>query len=226
MKRLKLKAIILTLCLVTLNSCIIKSLQPFYTTESLEFQKSFIGEWEDQKKGKWNVISTQAIFDKENESEDKMSEEDKEFFKNYIKGYFVEYTKDDKKSSFIAMPFKIGNQTLIDFIPFDYDDDATNDLVSQHLLKTHSVAKLEILKDKHIKVTWLDEDVFTNLYENNQIQLQHETIGFDKSLVLTATSDELYKFLKKFMKSDIENKWKSSNEFTLKLINEKPSIKF
>ncbi len=238
MKNLKLKAIILTLCLVTLNSCIIKSLQPFYTTESLTFQKAFIGEWEDQKKGVWNVISFKEAFEKENKISinkttdnanfifsTKLSKEELETYKKYKKGYFVEYVKNEKKAVFIAMPFKIGNQTLIDFIPFDYDDDDTNSLVSQHLLKTHSVAKLDILKDKQIKITWLDEDIFTNLYENNQMQLKHETIGADKSLVLTASSEELYQFLEKFLKSDIENKWKSDNEFTLKQINAKPSIK-
>ena len=121
----------------------------------------------------------------------------------------------------MSMPFKIDEQLFMDFIPFDYED-ISNDLVSQHLLRTHSVAKIDKVEDGKLNITWLDEGRLTDLFDNNQLKLKYETVGLEESFVLTATSEELYKFLQKYMKADIENKWQSSEEFTLTKTNARP----
>jgi hypothetical protein len=219
---MKIKIIIIICFLVLLNSCIVKSLQPFYTQESIAFQEVFIGNWNDNKKGNWKVAALKEEFEKDNKDLSELSKEDKEIFKKYKDGYLVTYTKKEKEAVFIAMPFKIGNQVFMDFIPFDYDN-LNSDLLSQHLLKTHSVAKFEVLEgNSEIKVNWLDEERLKALYDNNQIQLKHEVIGLDEAFVLTASSEELYKFLEKYIASNIKDKWKSSNEYTLKRNDAKP----
>lgn len=219
---MKIKTIIIICFLVLLNSCIVKSLQPFYTEESIAFQKYFVGEWKDNKNSNWEVVSLKEEFKKDNKDQSELSAEDKEIFEKYKDGYLVTYTKKEKEAVFIAMPFKIGDQVFMDFIPFDYEN-LSNDLVSQHLLKTHSVAKFDVLEEnKEVKISWLDEDRLKSLYDNNQIQLKHEVIGLDEAFVLTASSEELYEFLKKYMASTIKDKWKSSNEYTLKRSDAKP----
>ena len=219
---MKIKTVIIICLLVLFNSCIVKSLQPFYTQESIAFQKMFVGEWKDNKNNAWKVVSLKEEFKKDNKDQSELSAEDKEIFEKYKDGYFITYIKNEKEAVFIAMPFKINNQVFMDFIPFDYEN-LSNDLVSQHLLKTHSVAKFDALKENNeVKISWLDEDRLKALYENNQIQLKHEVIGLDEAFVLTASSEELYKFLEKYMASNIEDKWKSSNEYTLKRSNAKP----
>lgn len=218
---MKIKTAICIYCLVILNSCIVKSLQPFYVPEAIAFQEAFIGEWNDNKSGNWKVTSLKEEFEEDKDLSE-LSTEDREAFEKYKDGYLITYTKNEKESVFMAMPFKIDDQVFIDFIPFEYEGAYSNNLVDQHLLKTHSVAKLDIIEKNQVKVNWLDEERLKELFNNNQIQLKHEVIGLDESFILTASSEELYRFLKKYMASDLKNKWETSQKFTLQKVNDQP----
>ncbi len=218
---MKLKTGILICCLVLLNSCVVKSLQPFYTTEAISHQKDLIGKWNDNKNYEWEVVSFKQAFLDDNKDFSKISVEDKVLFEKYKEGYFVSLTKKDETSVFLTMPFKVENQLFMDFIPFDYEN-ITNDLTSQHLLNTHSVAKVDFEDNKNLKLTWLDEDRLIDLFKKDQLKLKHEIVGFEESFVLTASSEELYKFLKKYINSNIEDKWKSSEKFILTKVNAQP----
>lgn len=220
---MKTKSLILLCCLAFFSSCIVKSIQPFYTADSTEYQENLLGEWIDNKKTNWTVVSLKQTFIDENKDWTKVSEQDKAAYEKYKDGYLITYTQKNDESTFIfmAMPFKVGEQLFMDFIPFNYEDNG-NDLVSQHLLKTHSVAKIDILEGNKLYITWLDEGRLNDLFEKNQLKLKYETVGIDESFVLTATSEELYAFLKKYMKADIENKWESSEKFTLTKKNAHP----
>jgi len=220
---MKIKSFVLICCLAFFSSCIVKSIQPFYIAESTEYQEQLVGEWVDKKKANWSVVSLKNTFIKENKDWKKATPEDKAALEKYKDGYLITYTKKDDNSAYIfmAMPFKVDDQLFMDFIPFNYEETG-NDLVSQHLLKTHSVAKIDETEDDKLKITWLDERRLKNLFEKNQLKLKYEKVGLDESFILTATSEELYKFLKKYMKANIENKWESSEKFTLTRANVKP----
>ena len=218
---MKTRSLILLCCLAIFSSCIVKSIQPFYIAGSTEYQEYLVGDWIDNKKASWTVVSFMQMFLEENKDWSKVSEEDKAAYEKYKDGYLITYTKKDSESVFMAMPFKIDEQLFMDFIPFDYED-INNDLVSQHLLRTHSVAKIDKLENDKLNITWLDEGRLTDLFEKDQLKLKYEIVGIDETFVLTATSEELYAFLKKYMKADIENKWDSSEKFTLTKANAQP----
>ena len=90
-----------------------------------------------------------------------------------------------------------------------------NDLTAQHLIKTHSVCLVEYQEDKIVKFKWIDEDVVKDLITNNNLKIKHEKIGIDDDLILTASSQELYRFLEKFMTSSIKRKWEEDQIYTL-----------
>ena len=219
---MKFKTIILSLCLLVLSSCIVKSLQPFYTKDKLAFNEKLMGKWTDQKKGNWRVNSFLEMFNAERDMDEPLSEQDQKIYDNYKDGYIIYYSKNNKEAAFIAMPFKIEEQYFIDFIPFDYDTNEINSLAAEHLLKTHSVAKLDINSDDEFMLSWLDEDRIKHLFEDDKIRLKHENIGWEETLLLTASSSELYDFLKKYMKADIDDKWKVSDRLTLSKQDAKP----
>ena len=123
---------------------------------------------------------------------------------------------------FIAMPFKVNKHLFIDFTPFDIDADDLNKFAGQHLLKTHSTAYLKINEDKSITLKWLSEKAINNLIENKKLRIKHEITGVKKDLILTAKSEELHNFLKKFMQTDFENKWDNDDIYILKSANAKP----
>lgn len=218
---MKSRSFILILCCILFSSCIVKSIQPFYIAEATKFQEFLVGKWNDTKKGEWEVLSFKQMFLEENKDFSKVSDEDKAIYEKYKDGYFITYTKNDEKSTFVTMPFMVNDKLFMDFIPFDYEE-ISNDLLSQHLLKTHSVAKIDTTNDDTIQITWLDEGRLKDLFKKDQLKLDHEKVGFEESFVLTASSEELYKFLKKYEASNVENKWESSEKFTLVKANAQP----
>ena len=226
---MKTKGIILVLAVLLFSSCIVKSLQPFYTKDSLSFNEKLLGNWVDNKKGQWTVESIKEKIDQDRKEGTIISDEDSRAFEAYKEGYYVNYIKNDNEAGFIAMPFKIGKQYFIDFIPIEIDDNEINSLAAAHLLKTHSVSKLDMKSDDELSFSWLSEERITDLFSQSKLRIKHENIGPEETLLLTATSKELYAFLEKYMKADLydkyeteDRKWKSSDKLTLTKVNATP----
>lgn len=219
MKKLKVLGIILVLLI--LQSCVMKSLNHFYVKEAISYNPNLIGEWTDSKKGQWKIVSFKEEFEKENHDQTNLMKEDREAYEKYKEGYVISYIKSDKEAYFIAVPFKVNDNIYIDFTPFYYDDDSLNGLLSQHLVKTHSVAKLNI-KDNELNFSFLSEEVMQVMFNENKIRLEHTKTGIDDNLLLTASPQELYSFIKKFDKLEMENKWRSSDIYNLKKADVQP----
>lgn len=202
-----------------LNSCILKSLNPFYVDSAVFFENALIGKWVDHKKGKWEVASVkEEAKDGKGVMKDIFGSE--ELPKKYENGYFVKYTENNKDVIFFGMPFKINSQLFIDFNLFNFDSDSLNDLVRSNIIETHTLAKVDVLKNGDVSIKWLDDEKLVELFDKNQIQIKHEKVGVNEAMVLTASSSELYKFLKKYIESDIKNKWKTDKEYMLSKVNE------
>ena len=219
---MKTKGIIILLAVFLFSSCIVKSLQPFYTEDSLSFNEKLLGSWTDNKKGQWTVESIKEKFEQDRKEGTEFSEEDLRLLETYKEGYYVNYVKNDKEAGFFAMPFKIEKQYFIDFIPIEIEEDEINGLAAEHLLKTHSVSKLDMYSDDSLSFSWLSEERISDLFSESKLRLKHENIGPEKTLLLTATSEELYAFLKKYLQADIEEKWKSTDRLTLTRVDAEP----
>jgi len=218
--------IVVLLGLILFSSCIVKSIQPFYIKNSESFNEKLIGSWSDNKKGSWEVLSFEEEFKKENSKEGnakfKLSKEDIKLYETYKNGYFIKYVKKESEAMFMGVPFKVDNHLFIDFVPFEFDSDDISKLVGQHLLKTHSTALVEINGNDSINLKWLSEKAVGTLLEQKKLRLKHEITGLDEDLVLTASSQELYNFLKKFISSDFDDKWDNDDIYTLTPDNAKP----
>jgi hypothetical protein len=205
----------LVIVLLMLQSCIVKSIQPFYINEAVSFEPALLGKFNDNKNGSWEILSFKEAFEKDSPDPKKHSQDDIDALKKYKQTYVINQTKNEKEATFLVVPFKVENHIFLDFTPIAYDDSDSNPLALQHLLKTHSVAKLNKQKDGTLELQWLDEKPIESLLKNEQLKLKHERVGVDETLVLTATSQELYQFLVKFVKSDLENKWNDSETYKL-----------
>ena len=150
-----------------------------------------------------------------------MTKEDKQNFERYKNSYYVEYTKDETKASFIAMPFKLGDYFFLDFTPFEYDSGDLNRLAAQHLLKTHSAAFVEF-NTEGFDLKWIPEGTIGRLIREKKLRIKHEKTGIDDDLILTATTKELQSFLKKFITSEIDNKWDNDDIYKLRKIDAAP----
>lgn len=98
---------------------------------------------------------------------------------------------------------------------YEFNTEDINKLAVNHLIKTHSVAKLEFDNSDNISFLWLTEEHVKKLFKENKLRLKHELIGIEEELLLTASSQELSAFLKKYNASSIKDKWKSSDTMSL-----------
>ncbi|WP_430410564.1 hypothetical protein [Kordia sp.] len=212
---MKTRIILMLAALILLNSCILKSLQPFYIAKAISYQEDFLGKWKDAEDGIWKIQSFKKLFENENNQFPKQSENDKIIYEKYKKSYVVNYTKKGKEAMFIAVTFEVNGKLFIDFTPFDIGLENENKLLAQHVVKTHSVAKIERLENKKLSFKWLDESKIKALQKQNKIRLQHEKLGVNETFVITATSEELYKFLEKFEATNEDEIWGSSEQITL-----------
>ncbi len=107
------------------------------------------------------------------------------------------------------MPFKIKGQIFLDFTPFEVK--FGSDLAEMHLVGIHTFAKLDTKGDT-VELRWLSELVLEELFEQKKIRISHEKIGIDKKdILLTASSEELQKFIAKYMGSEGGKDWGSSD---------------
>jgi len=201
-----------------LTSCIVNSLHPFYTNDVLYYEPKFEGNWADTENGIWDVKPFQEIFKELEKDLDKKSFDQYNKYNNI--SYVVNYEKDSAKSQFLVVPFKIKNQIFLDFTPANDNESlkCVNSLYSMHLIESHSLAKLDMDSEENIRIKWLDSDKLEALLKENKIKIKYEKIGIDDDVVLTASSEELVKFIEKYMDSEDEDKWKTDIEFSLNRI--------
>ena len=224
MKTFKTRFFVLSLLFLIINGCVVKSLFPFYTSNSVVFEKKFIGNWIDTEYAKWNIQPFQEVILKENKKTSPSELDDEQFalYNKYEKAYVVYFEKDSTKSSFLAMAFKINNQLFLDVTPIEDSefDGLKNDLYKLHLIGTHTLAKFDLLNDNEIDIKWFSSDKLEELLKENRIKIKHEKVGFWDTIVLTASSEELQKFIKKYMNSKDEDKWKTDVEANLTRVND------
>jgi len=225
---MKKRNLIVLLSLFLLNSCIVKSLHPFYTKKNLSYQKVFIGEWDNltNEKGHWNIQSFREVLLKKNKKNkpSELSTDNQKIYNHHKASYLITYTdKDQNKATFSATPFKIDKQLFLDFSPFEFfsECNSLNLLAALHLTGTHSLVKFDIVSDNSIDLNWLDEEKIRELFKSNRIKIKHEKTGPENDILLTASPKELQKFIKKYMKSNDQKKWDNSIGFNLKRNNAK-----
>ena len=183
-----------------MSSCIVKSLNPFYTKKSVSFDERFLGNWKDGKNGNWKIIAFKDEITKENPVK-KMKEDDLTFYEIYKESFYILREYKNKETVYLATPFKVKGETFLDFYPLDFQEEIDN-LLESHMVYTHSLVKYDIKKNGDIEIKWLDEDKIENLFKQNKIKIEHEKIGALKDkFLLTASSENLEKFVEKYISS-------------------------
>jgi hypothetical protein len=188
---MKKKSIILIGAMaMILSSCLVKSLHQFYNEEDVIFEEKLIGEWYDSDSTYWKI--SPYIFSK-----------------GFMKGdsvdnsYLVEMFEEDSlhPSRFNVHLFKLKDKLFLDFMPIR--DDSQQSMVDLHLVPTHSIAGVNFQPNDKVEISWYNESFLEDLFSENRIKISHEIIksgqySSEKEYVLTASTDELQKFLLKF----------------------------
>ena len=189
-KTMKAKFIILTaLIAVTMSSCLVKSLHPFYTEKNLVYKPELIGKWTGKDSASWEIRQHKAfagLFKDEKPTQ----------------SYDIICTDNKGTSKFLAHLFSVGGQLYLDFYLPDIEGP---DLAVMHLIPAHTLARVE-LANNQITINWYNEEWLVKLFSENRIRIAHERIPYDLDkndpdhfqVVLTAPTADLQKFIIKY----------------------------
>ena len=181
MKRTKVW--ILGLALATMTSCLVSSLHPFFKKEDKYFDTTMVGYWIDADSAIWTIFP--------NRVSEKLMEQEK-----HDSTYMITYYEDEnKKSVLTGTLFRLNGVDYVDFVPHPNADHCTSDMTSFHHIPVHTLARVKYCRDS-ILMYWYGDDWLNDLFEQNRIRIEHETVQ-DRH-VLTADTDELQKFIKKY----------------------------
>lgn len=178
-----------SLLLFVLSGCIVKSLHQFYQEDDVIYDNTLLGSWLDEDSTLW-VIKPYT------------------FAVGFMKGdsidnsYLVELYEDaNEPQKFNAHLFELGGKKYLDFRPLR--DDRYDDFLDVHLISAHSLALIEINDQGSLTIGWFNEDWLGKLFEENRVKISHEVVKGESpsegsEYVLTASTDELQKFILKY----------------------------
>jgi hypothetical protein len=175
---------------IMMSGCLVTSLHPFYKTNDKIFDRDLIGNWIDSDSSIW-------IIEPNKKSKEFMGPE---FLDST---YLITYYEDEDAASYLkGTLFVLNGKKYVDFFPDD-EGHFTTDMSEMHHIPVHTLARIASSKDS-IMFFWFGEDWLNALFDGNRVRVEHETIdhGDYESRVLTADTDDLQKFVKKYMETE------------------------
>lgn len=181
---MKTRIFIYLLIAVMISSCGVVSLHPLFTKETLIFRNDMLGEWIDK-----NSERSEWKFEKDNDKESP--------------GYLMTYSGEKALSDELEIYqydvhlVKLDQYYFLDFERVLSEEEESNYFSNiAPLLPAHSFAKIEF-KDNEMKLYFFDAENLEKLLEQQKIRIKHERLK-DDTFVLTASSEELQKFVVKY----------------------------
>ncbi len=184
MKRIALITAMLTL--LFLSGCLVSSLHPFYKEKDKYFDPVMLGTWVDGDSCIWTIeqyMVPEGIMNPEIADS----------------SYRVTYYEDDEIAVLQGTLFQLNGVSYVDFTPEKGESHFTSDMTGFHHIPVHTLARVQFDMDS-LLIYWYGDEWLNELFEQNRIRIKHETIDapdYDRH-VLTASTDELQKFIKKY----------------------------
>ncbi len=171
--------------IILLQSCTIFSLHPLYHEEDLLMESSIEGMWTEVDEGDAFVYL------------EKM--DDKMYLFRYMEEQDEKYDIVELDTvSFEAGLLKVGEHYFLDLYPY-YDKEDEGWYLFRNFVPTHSFLKIEWENDR-MALYLFDYDRMKKLFEQNRIRIKHEML--DDFIVITASTEELQRFIRKYADDD------------------------
>lgn len=181
--------VLIAVIVILFSGCVVYSFYPLYTEKDLFPNNILTGGWVDEDGDEWNFEHSYSG-EKVPENIDSTS-------------YDLTFSHGDEKltdeGKFSVHIIKLGGHYFLDFYLEDFNNSGELTLYDFHIIPVHTFAKLTINQDT-LKINWFDQDWLENLIEENKIRIHHEDNG--DYILLTAKSDELQKFVTKYVNSE------------------------
>lgn len=181
------KVIILVMAMTAMSSCLVSSLHPFYKEKDKMFDAKLVGTWIDGDDCIWNIQPNMVS---------------EEFMQPKVRdgSYKITYYEDEDRVSVLTTTlFQLNDVNYVDFMPDLNEEHFKAEMTGFHHIPVHTLARVQYCQDS-ILLYWYGDEWLNELFEENRIRLKHETVehhDYDRQ-VLTASTDELQKFIKKY----------------------------
>lgn len=187
---------VVVMACLTLSGCLVASLHPFYKKSDRIYDKSLEGKWIDSDSSIW-------VFEPHMISQGFMEPERPD------SSYRVMYYEDGNDLSFLqATLFVLNGQKYIDFFPELDAENFSSDMTSMHFIPVHTLCRIRLEKDC-LMLFWFGEEWLNDLFDSNRIRIDHEKIrasSVSESNILTAETEDLQKFIEKYMNDEETNR--------------------
>jgi len=182
------RAIVISIVLLALSmqGCIVISVHPFYRKKDLVYRKELEGTWIDKEHNTWRIHG--------NPFEDK--------------SYELHLAKDGREVELIGHLFYINDDLFLDMIPIS-DNTPEVTVFDLHMIPMHSLARVTRLDNNEVTIKWFNEEWLRKMFTENRIKISHELMmnpdkksDGDGMYLLTASTEELQGFIKKYGRSE------------------------
>jgi len=178
---MKTKKLLFYLLAAILGGCI-PSLNPLFTENELIFEEKLLGTWaEDDSKETWQFK--------------RGSDDPNEKF------YEMTYTDSEGKGVFFAGLGKINDVMFLNIYPHEPELDKANDFYKLHILRVHTFMKIEQIEPT-LKMAVMNPERMKEMLEKNPDIIKHEMIQDGDRILLTASTEQLQLFMKKYMNEE------------------------
>lgn len=170
------------LILIVAQSCTIFSLNPLYTEDDPIEVVDLTGTWRITEEGGKEYISLEPL---EN--------------KRYIFRY-GQYEESDSipmvdTVSYEGVFLELGDHLFVDLYPYYDKQLEEEDYLFMNFIPAHSFLKV-VKEDNEMHLYLFNFDRLKELFEQNRIRIKHQM--FDDYIVITASTEELQKFIEKY----------------------------
>ena len=208
--------IVLIVSLVVMQSCV-TSLQPLATYSTAIVDDRLAGTWnsdgQDYEVQKFFDSDLYKYIKKEMDkykgnADKKLSEKEMEDFAPmlYFKSYVIKYTKEKMEYVMFGSMVKLNGQFFINFAPIDINTDKSKEqafeMTSADRLATHTIARVQFTTSNTIKLDFIDGGFLYDQVKAGRLKINNERDDLYDTFLITASTNELQQFLKKYGNDD------------------------
>ncbi len=198
----------LVLITALLNGCFLKSVHPLVKKENAIEVPGLEGTWEGEDQ-RWTFASTDRKFPAAiqefrldisfNPTGEDTSESSEEYYEYFVVYEELENGRADS-SYFNAYFVELNGNLYMDLYPVDLEQFNLT-LYSLHFVPVHTFARVNISGDSLNFTLFIDEWI-QELIQDNRVRIKHEKLETEGGILVTASTEELQKFITKYGKMD------------------------
>jgi hypothetical protein len=198
---------------VTLMSCV-TSLHPLLTYSTAVTDDRIIGRWknDDQEyivqeffKSDFFEKNKGDLMKEHKDNKGKLTESSKRDSFLFLKSYMINYIKNGIKYELLGNMIRLNGQLFMNFIGVEIqtaDTSKNEDFDLPNRLESGTIARVKVINTNTIKLDFIDGSYIYDQVKAGRMKIKNERDDLYDTFLITASTDELQQFIKKYGNDD------------------------